>query len=289
MRKYLGFGLVVLVLVLSASALRAQPCNDPFIVPEGEWIILGENVECECAVIDGWLSTGSYTLTVTGAGGLDVSSTGKVFVDGAGGAIALTGGGTHTMDGEIHLLPWTRLRIQADTVLLGAGFVRGYGSGAAISIQGARTLTNRLATGIIGSLRIETNVVAGLAPAVFANEGVVMADGGVIELATNLTVRDTAGADRWLTSIKLGSELTFGSEATDLVGDFVNSGTLTFSQSVTTCGRWTFNCGALVKIAADKTFQYADYSGTCPNPGSGSGGCDTPFELRSGVYTCSCP
>lgn len=209
---------------------------------------------------DAKVFTQTNTLEVSSSSGLTIDPVGAGTEPGylkvnAAGTVSLTGGGTHTINGEMHLqVTDSTLLISTNSATLsGDGVVEGQNNGAQILIADGMELINQ--TTIQGALTIDEESGS----AEFDNRSLVRADrAGRIEVK-NVTIRDTVSEDsdhpRWKVSDNASAELRFSIAATSLVGDFdIDTGTLDIDANVTTSGNIDFS-GGQIQVCGGMIFQ----------------------------------
>ncbi len=118
----------------------------------------------------GLVVTAGNTLTISSA--LDLKSDGFLYVNSSSGKVALIGGGVHRVSGIILLAAsGSKLKIEETMLLTAGGTIIGQSNGAAIVIDGGKTLTSEIT--IEGALVIATGGGAGTGT--FVNDGTVNA------------------------------------------------------------------------------------------------------------------
>lgn len=168
------------VLVTAHRAASAADCESTLVIPPGIHR-LTEDAVYDCVVIlpGGVLHTTGHTLTVTCPGGLTCLFGGWLDVN--GGTVELTGGGTHSIDGFVTLTAAdAAVRVSCvDAAIDGFGVLAGGSDSAEILIDADVTLTNEML--ISGGLRIKGDIAGAgeTSNGAFANEGFVMASGGL--------------------------------------------------------------------------------------------------------------
>ena len=193
---------------------------------------------------NGELCTNGNTLTITCDDGLTCS--GILNVNTAG-TVILSGGGMVSVNGTVNLEGTALLIFDgADHTLSGTGQIVGKSNSAAIHISGDKTLTIDSLFTVRGLMTVDRKA-GETGVATLKNKGLVLANGnGILELASNLALKDTGGAlwkaDGFLT---VQGELKFSRAHTtvcpNLVGDFMvtGAGTLNFAQDIYTLGNFT--------------------------------------------------
>lgn len=263
-------GVLSLLVTPPDPAGQISACKNLLNVKPGQFYFLTGDETYHCADISGWVFTGPHTLTIERFGGLKIQRGGEINVDGSGGTLLLSGGGSHRVDGEVFLLASNAaLHVTADTLLKGMGTVSGHNDDALVKIEPGRTLTNGLGNvGFVGHMQIKGLLDPGSGTrGVFRNRGQVRAVGGVLELCPETDLEDLANVEGW--RVAPGSTLRFSRYAPHLSGDFRVDGTLRVDQSVTTSGSLT--CSGTILVAANRQFCYDDAGQVCiPDPIQGT-------------------
>lgn len=161
-------------------------------------------------------------------------------------------------------------------------------------------LVNKLAgigDGILGGMTI-TGLTGGTNRGILRNEGKVMALNVLVfgdddQIVIDADIEDTSDA---VWSLDCGAIMEFKYGSTALQGQFsddgfnIAGGTFKFNANVRTCGDYRRRgCGG-IDIVGSVVFQYAGFSGSCENPGTGPStiipnncASDDFFEIASDV------
>jgi hypothetical protein len=201
---------------------------------------------------------GEHTLEVTGVGGLTIERllllSGHLFVDIANCGLLLTGGGEHTVDGELYVTAeeaFVEVR-DADCTIGGEGGLRLWHSGgeAQLRIVGSRRLTIGKELTLSGAGKIIRN--GGDGEAYFCNQGTVAVDtlqvNGALSFFPDVYLEDSPGA-QWCASGSAGT-LQFMDQSAGpcLAGDFylMNGATITANVRLDTAGIFVCSGGGVV-------------------------------------------
>ncbi len=238
--------------LLAIPTQAARPCDPAcanacgLVVKDSGYYVLPGNKSYPCVTIceDAALFTGPFALTVTGAGGLTIVSGGYLLVDGANGAVVLTGGGTHTIDGRLWL-EGSRATLSITTtsgvLLTGDGHIDGQTESSDIyiaAVDAGVELTSDIKIG--GILDIE-------GPGDFTNDGHVKANrAGTLDIVLTGTLDDTSGSDRWEVDTS-GAKLRFTNSISTLgplEGEIVvSNGTFEIDKPLTNTHRLSISGG----------------------------------------------
>jgi hypothetical protein len=251
--------------------------GDLVVIPDASTTSNDPNMSLSSTYAGLHLQPGGYflldsciTLTITGSGGLDLDA-GSVF-EIACGTLELTGGGTHSIDGELLLSSAASIfSITTNSATVsGSGHIKSDVSGNA-EIRVAANTTGSPIT-LTSSMLIEGMLkIRGMQPGVgqeqgrFINgaTGVVKANvAGMLELKEGAF--DDADGALWRVESNANAVLRFSVAPASLDGDFmIAAGTLDIDASVSTAGGLCFTGGA-IDVAASKSFSATGAPTSCP-------------------------